>query len=237
MTKEEIWTKAQKCAAADKIDDDCSEYVNFAFWLLENEIESDDIFILAGLSESDISFRYDARHYFALVCDALKIEIDGSKTDYFYACYLLDCVKSGKVSAFDAVFDLANLYFQEDKQIFKDWLDFSYQLEDALDDECVLVDPSLSLTKENAQSYIVRRFELWKIFFDLELPKDFKKQAYCKKCGLRVFPKTVERGFFRKSLHTICPKCKAEDFAWCCDNSGMEIYLKEIGYKFLDSEN
>ncbi len=134
MTKEEIWTKAQKCAAADKIDDDTREYVNFAFYLLENEIESDDIFILAGLSESDISFRYDARHYFALVCDALKIEIDGSKTDYFYACYLLDCVKSGKVSAFGAVFDLANLYFQENKQIFKDWLDFSYQLE-ALDDE------------------------------------------------------------------------------------------------------
>ena len=72
MTKEEIWTKAQKCAAADKIDDDTREYVNFAFWLLENEIESDDIFILAGLSESDISFRYDARRYFALVCDALS---------------------------------------------------------------------------------------------------------------------------------------------------------------------
>ena len=194
MTKEEIWTKAQKCAAADKIDDDTREYVNFAFWLLENEIESDDIFILAGLSESDISFRYDARHYFAFVCDALKIEIDGSKTDYFYACYLLDQVKSGKVSAFDAVFDLANLYFQEDKQIFKDWLDFSYQLE-ALYDEYVLVDSSLSLTKENAQSYIVRRLELWKIFFDLELPEDFKKQAYCKSAVFGCFRKLWNADF------------------------------------------
>ena len=230
MTKEEIWTKAQKCVSADKIDDDTSEYVSFAFWLLENKIESDDIFILAGLCASDISFRYDARHYFALVCDALKIEIDESKNDYFYVCHLLDCIKSGKVSAFDAVFGLANVYFQNHKKIYQDWLYFSYQLE-ALDDECVLVEPRLSLTKENEQSYIVRRFELWKIFYDLPLPEDFKKQAYCKKCASRVIPKSVERGFFRKSLHTICPKCKAEDFAWCCDNLGKELYLKEIGFK------
>lgn len=232
MNHDELTYRANKCYAADVVREKVSEYIDFAFYLLENKIESENIFILAGLSESE---KDDARHYFERVLDELKIKIEKSKTDYFYICYLFDGVKAGKLSAFDAVYDLEKLYCQTQKKIFQEWLDLSYEI-DFLYDDTVLIDQRYTLTRENAEAYILRAFELFKIFYDLDLPEDFYEQAYCQKCGRRVIPKNVVKGLFKKKYLTICPKCKGDSFTWCFDNAGKELYLREIGFSERDSE-
>lgn len=226
MTKEEIELRAQKCFAADKIDGDARGYVAFAFWLLENGIQSDDIFILAGIPESETD---DLRRYFFRVIDALGIEIDAGKTDYFYVCHLFDEAKSGKYSPSSAVFDLQDIFRCTENPIFREWSRLGYQIE--LADEGFLPEKDFSMTKENLGAYILRFFELWRIFCGLDLPDGFSKQAYCLKCGSRIFPKKIERGFFRKRPLEICPKCKSEDFVRATDNLGRELYLREIGFK------
>ncbi|MBP5575207.1 MAG: hypothetical protein J6X67_00370 [Treponema sp.] len=73
------------CRAADLIGEDVSGYIDFALYLLDNKVESENIFILAGLSESE---KDDARTYFDCVLLELDIKIDMDKIEYFYVCYL-----------------------------------------------------------------------------------------------------------------------------------------------------
>lgn len=224
MTKEEIRIKAQKCFSAAVIGEDKSEYINFAFWLLENKIESENIFILAGLSKDDL---YDLQRYFHRVLDDFGIKIDESKDLYFYVAYLYDMVKDGKYSPTSAVSDLYDVYYKSEGEIFGEWQNLFYQIESL---EEGFPPYHSTMTNENMNAYILRFFELWFAFYDLKLPEDFSKQAYCKKCGSRIFPTEMKRGFFKKWLLDVCPKCKSDKLAWCSDNTGKELYLKEIGY-------
>ena len=180
MNHEELTYRANKCYAADVVREKVSEYIDFAFYLLENKIDSENIFILAGLSESE---KDDARHYFERVLDEMKIKIEKSKTDYFYICYLFDGVKAGKLSAFDAVYDLEKLYWQTQKKIFQEWLDLSYEIE-FLYDDTAFIDQRYTLTRENAEAYILRAFELFKIFYDL---KPFRDSIHHDSCYRFVY--------------------------------------------------
>ena len=224
---ENIKKYAEKCYAADVIQDDVSELINFALILLDNKIESEDIFILAGLSENE---KYESRHYFEKVINALDINIDKNKIDYFFICYLNDKVQSGKIKPRNAVSILYELYNKSDRKIFWEWFVFEYQIE-MLEEGLVLLNSTMTLS--NINEYIRECFKLATILGTLELPEKFEESAYCKKCGTRIIPRSVEkRFFFKRELQYVCPNCSGKDFIWCSDNEGKKLYLKEIGYKF-----
>ena len=220
-TNEEIKRKAVQCKVADMFENDVSEYIDFAFYLLENKIESENIFILAGLSADE---KDDARKYFEIVVSELNIQTDADNADFIYVCYLNEKIYEGKRDAQTALSKLSRLYISENKELFSDFYDLLILIEDYF--YLGNIEPI-----KNMNEYIKRFFEFFIKFYYMELPKDFYKQAYCKFCGKRVIP--AKKSFFGKTKYIqFCPNCRkknVKDWAYCKYNSGKELYLKEIG--------
>ena len=83
---EEIVKKANLCRAADLIAGDVSGYIDFTYYLLDNKIESDNVFILAGLSESE---KEDARRYFGCLLLELDIKTDLDNIEHLFHTEIL----------------------------------------------------------------------------------------------------------------------------------------------------
>lgn len=217
------------CRAADLIGEDVSGYIDFALYLLDNKVESENIFILAGLSESE---KGDARKYFDCVLLELDIKIDMDKIEYFYVCYLNEKILEGKRDAHSALAELEQLYIFNGKEICYDFY-LIYNLLDYVDmDERYNME---HVTSKNMDEYIKKTFELFIDMYGIKLPEDFYEQAYCRLCGKRSVPcATSKKTLFGKNkFNCICPNCKRSNlYKWshCSANSGKELYLKEIGW-------
>lgn len=225
---EEIVKKANLCRAADLIAGDVSGYIDFAYYLLDNKIESDNVFILAGLSESE---KEDARRYFGCLLLELDIKTDLDNIDYLYICYLNEKIHEGKKNAHSALAELKDFYVRYEKEIYFEFYGLYYMLDYVDMSEAYNME---HITSKNMDEYIKRAFELFVEMYGMEVPEDFCKQAYCRLCGKRGIPLFErKKTLFGKTKHNcICPNCKRSNlykWSYCSANSGKELYLKEIG--------
>ncbi len=226
MDIDEIKSQAISAIALDKLSSDSTKYVEFAQSLIDNGIESENIFILLGLEKDSY---YDKIQYFNKVLSDLNIEIENSeKIDVLYAKSIAKQVVKGKLDPIESVIALEKLYLQNDDEHF--YFEF-LEISDGIDLFRDGYDLVQGMREDNYRDYVKHLFELFLIFSELTLPEDFYKQGYCKKCLKRFLPKlrTKKNGIFgKKYTINICPECSGEDFYWTRYNTGKDLYLKEI---------
>ena len=222
---EEIRNKALEAIVADRYSFNKNAYAEFAFFLIDKNIESENIYILAGLDNSSYE---DKMHYFDLVLTELGLIIDKNVDfDFIYAKSIAYQVISGIMEPIIGIRLLGKHYLSSNNRLYFEFLEISDAI-DLLDEGHELVQ---GMRKENIEEYIKHNFELFLEFFDLVLPEHFYKQAYCKKCLLRIIPeqKKERKGFFgEKYIIQYCPYCKSKEFYWTRYNDGKDLYLKEI---------
>lgn len=228
ISKDEIKYRASEAIALDKLSSDTSMYVDFAFYLLDNNIESKNIYILAGLENDSYD---DKIHYFKKILEELQINIpENERIDFPYAKGIARQVLNDKIDPVTAVYTFVKLYTQTEDSRYLEFLEISDGI-DLLEEGYKLVP---DMDKDNCNEYIKHAFELFLIFAELELPENFYKQRYCKKCLKRVSPiKKIKRhGLFgKKYTIEVCPECGADDFYWTRYNHGKDLYLKEIHWE------
>ena len=123
ISKDEIKDRAIEAIAADKLFSDKTKYVDFAFYLLDNNIESENIYILAGL-END-SFE-DKIHYFKTIMEELQIKIcENEKIDLLYAKNIARQVLKDKIDPVTAVYSFERLYTQTYDSRYFEFLEIS----------------------------------------------------------------------------------------------------------------
>ena len=202
------------------------ECVNFAIALLENEIVTDNICILAGLNENEY---YDIKKYFLKVLNNLGIEIDvyDKNLALRYLEKIAGDVLNNRKHPCVAVMELARY----NREIFDG--DSVYSIYSELDeiisliiyDNISIITPAIN--KDNLEGYIRHHFKLVLKIRDMDLPANIYEQAYCKRCKYRIIPeiKLNPSGTYYERK---CPKCGHGEFFWIRHNNGMDLYLNEI---------
>jgi RNase P subunit RPR2 len=224
---EQIKNKAIEAIAADKFTNDTTKYIDFAFYLIDQNIESKNIYILAGLEKDSY---YDKILYFNKVLDELKIIINWDSNFYLiYAQHIAKQVIANQIDPLIGNNYMVKLFMETDhNSLYVEFLEISDGI-DLFDDGYELIQ---GMRKENVKEYIKHCFELFLIFQNLKLSKNFYEQAYCKKCNERIIPRKVNKreGIFgKKYVELICPNCGYNQFYWTRYNQGKDLYLKEIG--------
>lgn len=226
LSIDEIKNKAINVIAAQLYSSDTTKYREFAFYLIDNNITSDYIFILAGLNNDILETK---QHYFNLILEELNVSIDTkTRLDFVYAKNIANQVIFETLDPVIGVKLLEKLYIKQDYDPY--YLDFM-EMSDAID----LLEDGYELIqgmhKNNYKEYIKHTFELFLLFSELNLPENIYQQAYCKKCRNRIIPKlkTKRRKIIGKRYNIqYCPICKNKEFYWIRYNEGKDIYLQEI---------
>ena len=222
----EIKDKAIEAIALDKYSSDSTKYIEFAYFLIDHKIETENIYILAGLQNNSY---YEKVHYFNKVLEDIKIEIQPiDNLDKIYALSIAKQVIRKELDPIIAVNKLERLYVQTDYNPF--YIEF-LEISDGIDllDEDYEHIPGMN--KDNQKEYIIHAFELFVIFSELIVPDGFWRRGYCKNCNQRVIPKQTDKknGIFKKkSTMLCCPYCGSQHFFWTRYNEGKDLYLREI---------
>jgi hypothetical protein len=208
----------------NNLKENMKECINFSHYLLDNNIETENIYILAGLKNDEY---YDIKKYFEYVSMDLNINIDFSDK-YLGIKYLkkiANAVIHGKKDPIKTVFELSKMK----EIIFPDFVHNDFiEMADNIDliKSCtVSIIPGMDA--DNLNEYIIHYFELFLQAQELNLPRDIYSQAYCKKCKNRVKPKLKKKGILKKHYEYLCPKCNGNEFIRIKYNEGMDLYLKE----------
>jgi DNA-directed RNA polymerase subunit RPC12/RpoP len=189
--------------------------INFAFELIENNIESINIFILAGLDKNEY---YDIKKYFFNILNELKINVDinDEQLGLEYLSLIANEVIDDKRIPIGAIRELKDYnenLFNYENPVYKKYSEFV--------DE---IDLMLEIDSENyVEEYIKHHFELFLKIKEINIPQDIYEQAYCEKCKKRIKPKIIN---YRELK---CPECGNNKVCWIKHNCGMDLYLNEIG--------
>jgi hypothetical protein len=209
-----------------KYKNDEAAFVDFAFYLIENNVEVSSVYTLAGLKYDSID---DKRKYFSLVLHELNMEIPDEKTIVkYYGEMIVKNIINKNIDPKHGIKQLSGL-----------WVSTGYGSEyyefDALDDAISLFEEGIcdipGMTKSNMGEYIIRYMELYLIYEDMVLPAEFYKQAYCAKCGSRSIPILKNMSKFpwqSKGYKMVCSYCKHDEIYSTQWNKGKELYLEEI---------
>ena len=225
MEKSEIKDKAIEAIAVDRFSIDKSSYINFAFFLIDNKVESENIYILAGLENSP---HYEQKRYFDIVLNELSIEIDSDeKIDLHYAKYIAQQVVDRKIRPVIGVHILDKLCIDTDYHTFYiEFMELSDALE-LLDSDHCFID---GLNKDNYEDFCTRTCELFLEIHQKEVPEDLLGKSICNKCSSLVIPKIkkYKRSIFSRTEYQkfICPKCNSDNLYSMRTNKGKEIYLE-----------
>lgn len=132
----QIQEKALEAISYNKFEDNKNFYIDFAFYLLDSSIESDNIYILAGLqNEPD----YEIEYYFNSVINELDISIeDDEKLHLIYAKSIARKIISKKIDIYDGVKKFETLCYKSNfHYYYQEYIDLS--------DACDLLNDNISL--------------------------------------------------------------------------------------------
>jgi len=151
---EEIQEKALAAIAEDKYGSNDLAYVSFALYLLDRNIESENIYILAGLDNAQPSVK---RRYFQIVLEELHIDL--GQDENFNQTYIKSIARNVTAGIFDPLTGLGML-----KKLFSQGsCDPSLMSFMELSDAIELLDDGYTLikgmNKENMHLYIQQVFE------------------------------------------------------------------------------
>jgi RNase P subunit RPR2 len=203
--------------------------INLAFELLDNNVETENVYILAGLHEDEY---YDIKKNFLNILNDLNISIDinDKYLGIKYLSLIAGEVINGKIDPIDAVKELSgyNEYVFYDKYFIYDEYNELMENINLLRDGNISIIPGMD--KKNIKEYIKHHFELFITAQEIGMPKGIYGEAYCKKCRKRVRPKLV-RKLFKRCYEWKCPECGHNRFYWIKYNDGMDLYLEELRKK------
>ena len=217
---DEIEKIAKENYSAAKLQNKWYECINFALYLLDEKIESENIYILAGLDSDD----YDnINKYFFAVINELKIVKMDEDINYNFLCYLGRKVHNDEIEAIYALTILEKMYYQTSDKRFWEWVEFGDAI-DLLEDGITYY--KYDINKDNLCDYIKEKILLDIDLYKEQLPDNFFKMAFCEKCNKLVIPE-IKKTLFRKKFFYKCNNCKATSkFLWCLDNKGKNLYLE-----------
>ena len=212
---------------------DSKEYVDWAVKLMINGIESENIVILAGLDFSDT---WEREEYFFKCLEDLNIEIP-SEEDTFYSLSLIIARKviNNEMEPQEALYKMYNILLAS--QYDGKYMNF-LTLSDAVLDLSYAENERYhsyfypGMTNENVDQFIKEEFELYLKYQNIDVPEDFHKMHYCKKCNKRMIPSQKTKYQFRypqRFIQLVCKNCKSNDLISCDSFEGRKLYLKEIG--------
>jgi len=224
---EEIRNRAAAALAADQFASHPGEYVQWALFLLDNHIQSENIYILAGLDSGSSG---EMRLYFQKVLEELNLgPEDFQNLDVVYARRIARQAADGETDPVEAAKTLEQLCIRTDlNPLYSEFLEIS----DGIGLLREGYEPVQGMNEENHREYIRHACELFLIFSELEVPEGFYEQGYCRECHQRVTPRNTVNWddlLGKKIAEQTCPECGAKAFYWTRYNQGKDLYLKEIG--------
>ena len=223
MELTEIEKIAKENYSSAKLQNKWNECINFALFLLDNGIESENIYILAGLDEND----YDTiNKYFLSVITELGIKKIDQDINYNFLCYLGRKTQSHEIESIYALKILEQMYYKTNDERFLEWVAFGDAV-DLLEDGINYYYYGYEINKNNLSEYIKEKILLDIELYKDEIPENFYQMGFCENCNKLVIPKTG-RTIFTKKLFYKCNNCKTKSskFLWCCDNKGKRRYLE-----------
>lgn len=225
MDTQEIKKKAIEAISYDKYGTSKDKLIDFALYLLDHGIESENIFILAGLQNDP---DYEIKNYFDTVLNELKIEItEDEEIHLFYAKSIAKQVITKEITIYEAIRKFEDLYYQTDYHpYYQEYVDFTDAI-DLLKENTYLIE---GLNENNIEAYTIRAFELFLEIHRTNLPKDIFEYYYCQSCYAKIYPlqqKKFKIFPYKKYIQLACPLCNSNKLTSFCTNNGKEFYLKE----------
>ncbi len=219
----EIVKIAKENYSAGILQNNWKECINFALFLLDNEIESENIYILAGLDENNYD---DIKKYFFFVITELEIKKIDEDINYNFLCYLGRKTQNNEIESIYALKILEQMYHKTDDERFIEWIAFGDAvdlLENGINDYFY----GYEINKNNLPDYIKEKILLDMELYKNEIPENFYNMGFCEKCNKLIIP-TIGKTFFTKKIFYKCSNCKTKNsnFLWCCDNKGKRHYLE-----------
>ena len=222
MELPEIEKIAKENYSSAKLQNKWNECINFALFLLDNGIESENIYILAGLDEND----YDTiNKYFLSVITELGIKKIDQDINYNFLCYLGRKTQSHEIESIYALKILEQMYYKTNDERFLEWVAFGDAvdlLEDGINDFY-----EYEINKNNLSEYIKEKILLDIELYKGEIPEHFFQMGFCEKCNKLIIPE-IGKTIFTKKIFYKCNNCKTKNskILWCRDNKGKRHYLE-----------
>jgi len=215
---------------ADKVfgNADSKIFVELAVELINENIETENLIILAGLDSSDSEER---EKYFKKSLNDLNIEFPEINDDLIslYAMQLAENVISSKLKPKDGLTKMSNLVFASDfASRFHPFIDLDEDIDYLISSNSTIFNNGLK--QENIDDYIVNEFELFLAIEKIE-DKEIRTKAKCKNCGVVMNPeykskRSLFNPFGKKGFY--CSKCKSSDLIYFNTRNGRKELLEEI---------
>ena len=198
--------------------------IDFALQLLDKKIETENIYILAGLNKNEY---WEIKSYFEKILAEFNIAINifDEQLAHKYVLSVANEVISGEKSAKEAVYELSSYcwkIFQHDNAVYNRYFNLCESI-DLMEDNLIIIP---GIENNDIEKYFQRHFQLVIEAKNIDIPQDIYEQAYCKKCKKRIKPQ-LSKELLGQYYYNQCPECKHNEFYWIENNDGMELYLKE----------
>ena len=203
--------------------------VDWAVMMMQNGLESESLIILAGLDNESTEER---EQYFLRAIEELKLDNSKSENDLldYYATYVAESVINKKIKPLDGLTLMLNIVLATD---YSDkYIQFYYINEDLdylQNYQQTIFSSGLSL--DNAESYLLKEFELFLESNKYNIDSKIRELAYCITC------KTVKKSTLKTKRNWIgqkkygiwvCGNCGSKDILSFNNQKGKEIILNKI---------
>jgi len=180
----------------------------------------------------DIDSTEEREKYFWKSIQELGLDVNKSDFELIdnYAIYVAESVINNKILPKDGLFIMQNIVRLTDYS--EKYIQF-YEIDEDLDYlksyNSTLLNTGLSL--ENADSFIIKEFELFLESEKYNTDDKIRDSAYCQKCGMIEKPKLkIKRNFIGKAKYQyfVCGLCKSEDILTYKSQKGKETILRKL---------
>lgn len=208
---------------------DSKKLIDWAILLMGKGFDSESLIILAGLDSDTTEER---EQYFWLTIDELGFDIN--RTDFElienYAVYVAESVVNEKIAPMDGLTIMQDIVRSTDYS--KKYVQF-YEIDEDLDylkyDNHTIFNSGLTL--KNADSFIIREFELFLETEKYKIDDKTRELAYCNHCDKIDKPKlkSVRNWIGKVKYQTwVCGLCESKDILHFSSQKGKEIIMTRI---------
>ena len=205
------------------------KFVDWAVYLLENELESENILILAGLDKYP---REEIEEYFWKCVDDLKLDLKKSDFELIenFAVHVANSVLTNEMKPKEGL-RIMNDIVRESEYSIK-YIQF-YNLEEDIDylnyDGGTLFN-SFKKT-DNLDEIIIEEFRLFLRAEKINLDDKYREFAYCLKCKTLNKPKLKpKKNWFGKTEYNywVCSNCGSKELEHFTNQKGKNLILNEL---------
>ena len=204
-------------------------YIDWAISVIESGIESESLFILAGLDNDETEIR---EKYFRKVIEELKIDINFEDFALLqnYAKFIAEKVINGNLSQSKGLSTMNEIVLKSDYD--SRFMQF-FELDEDLD--CLNYSNNTifnsELTKENKEKYIQEEFKLFLEIENLKIDDKIREYSICKKCNHIGKPKLKVKYQLRKPYKYYqwkCGKCNSAEIEHFSSQNGKRKIIENI---------